>query len=220
MGIQSGWSCTAALAQRHAEAAYDSQDLTNATYDEIVALAKEKESTEAGQKAFELYIAQKLLSNAAIDPTGDISALVSIIESLGLASDAWKNYYAAKREQESLSSAEIITGVNGEQIKKVTTDDKGNLLTHRDGKYYSADGTEYKGSTKSNLYSQKSENWLDKKTDVYYEEVAKNLKRKQKTSKSATILVQSLPIRKRVRQAPKVPKITQQSTGSPAVPTY
>jgi chromosome segregation ATPase len=181
MGIQNADEVvTAALAQRHAEAAYDSQDLTNATYDEIVALAKEKESTEAGQKAFELYIAQKLLSNAAIDPTGDISALVSIIESLGLASDAWKNYYAAKREQESLSSAEIITGVNGEQIKKVTTDDKGNLLTHRDGKYYSADGTEYKGSTKSNLYSQKSENWLDQKTDVYYEEVAKELEAKAK----------------------------------------
>lgn len=181
MGIQNADEVvTAALAQRHAEAAYDSQDLTNATYDEIVALAKEKESTEAGQKAFELYIAQKLLSNAAIDPTGDISALVSIIESLGLASDAWKNYYAAKREQESLSSAEIITGVNGEQIKKVTTDDKGNLLTHRDGKYYSADGTEYKGSTKSNLYSQKSENWLEQKTDVYYEEVAKELEAKAK----------------------------------------
>lgn len=181
MGIQNADEVvTAALAQRHAEAAYDSQDLTNATYDEIVALAKEKESTEAGQKAFELYIAQKLLSNAAIDPTGDISALVSIIESLGLASDAWKKYYAAKREQESLSSAEIITGVNGEQIKKVTTDDKGNLLTHRDGKYYSADGTEYKGSTKSNLYSQKSENWLDQKTDVYYEEVAKELEAKAK----------------------------------------
>ena len=181
MGIQNADEVvTAALAQRHAKAAYDSQDLTNATYDEIVALAKEKESTEAGQKAFELYIAQKLLSNAAIDPTGDISALVSIIESLGLASDAWKNYYAAKREQESLSSAEIITGVNGEQIKKVTTDDKGNLLTHRDGKYYSADGTEYKGSTKSNLYSQKSENWLDQKTDVYYEEVAKELEAKAK----------------------------------------
>ena len=92
-----------------------------------------------------------------------------------MASNAWKNYYAAKREQESLSSAETITGVNGEQIKKVTTDDKGNLLTHCDGKYYSADGTEYKGSTKSNLYSQKSENWLDQKTDVYYEEVAKEL---------------------------------------------
>ena len=181
MGIQNADEVvTAALAQRHAEAAYDSQDLTNATYDEIVALAKEKESTEAGQKAFELYIAQKLLSNAAIDPTGDISALVSIIESLGLASNAWKNYYAAKREQESLSSAETITGVNGEQIKKVTTDDKGNLLTHRDGKYYSADGTEYKGSTKSNLYSQKSENWLDQKTDVYYEEVAKELEAKAK----------------------------------------
>lgn len=181
MGIQNADEVvTAALAQRHAEAAYDSQDLTNATYDEIVALAKEKESTEAGQKAFELYIAQKLLSNAAIDPTGDISALVSIIESLGLASNAWKNYYAAKREQESLSSAEIITGVNGEQIKKVTTDDKGNLLTHRDGKYYSADGTEYKGSTKSNLYSQKSENWLDQKTDIYYEEVAKELEAKAK----------------------------------------
>ena len=181
MGIQNADEVvTAALAQRHAEAAYDSQDLTNATYDEIVALAKEKESTEAGQKAFELYIAQKLLSNAAIDPTGDISALVSIIESLGLASNAWKNYYAVKREQESLSSAETITGVNGEQIKKVTTDDKGNLLTHRDGKYYSADGTEYKGSTKSNLYSQKSENWLDQKTDVYYEEVAKELEAKAK----------------------------------------
>ena len=181
MGVQNAEEVvTSALAQRHAEAAYDSQDLTNATYDEIVALAKEKESTEAGQKAFELYIAQKLLSNAAIDPTGDISALVSIIESLGLASDAWKKYYAAKREQESLSSAEIITGVNGEQIKKVTTDDKGNLLTHRDGKYYSADGTEYKGSTKSNLYSQKSENWLDQKTDVYYEEVAKELEAKAK----------------------------------------
>ena len=181
MGIQNADEVvTAALAQRHAEAAYDSQDLTNATYDEIVALAKEKESTEAGQKAFELYIAQKLLSNAAIDSTGDISALVSIIESLGLASNAWKNYYAAKREQESLSSAETITGVNGEQIKKVTTDDKGNLLTHRDGKYYSADGTEYKGSTKSNLYSQKSENWLDQKTDIYYEEVAKELEAKAK----------------------------------------
>ena len=41
----------------------------------------------------------------------------------------------------------------------------------------------------------------------------KNLKRKQKTFKSAIILALNLLIRKKDRQAPKVPKKTQQLTG-------
>lgn len=97
------------LAQKHAEAASATIDLSNATYDEIASLAAESEQTDTAKRSFELYIAQKLLSNAAIDPTGDITALTSIINSLGIATNAWTDYYRAKSELDTMSNATTRT---------------------------------------------------------------------------------------------------------------
>ena len=97
------------LAQKHAEAALSTIDLKNATYDEIVALATESEQTDSAKRSFELYIVQKMLSNAAIDPTGDITALTNIVNSLGIATNAWTDYYRAKADLDAMSNAATRT---------------------------------------------------------------------------------------------------------------
>ena len=118
------------LAKNHAEAAWNTRDLTNATADEIDALANEKESTEEGVSAFKIYIAQKLLANAAIDPSGDISALESIVKSLGVASDAWVKYNTL-RTQILEMDATAPTSINGQTYYTYTSyDANGKKHTH------------------------------------------------------------------------------------------
>lgn len=97
------------LAQTHAEAASNTIDLANATYDEIASLAAESEQTDTAKRSFELYIVQKMLSNAAIDPTGDITALTNVVNSLGIATNAWEDYYRAKAELDIWNNAETKT---------------------------------------------------------------------------------------------------------------
>ena len=84
MGVQNSEEIVSAnLAATHAEAAWNAQDLTNATAEEIQQLAAESEQTEVGRQAFAAYIAQKLI-NSVIDTSGDISALAAEVSQLGI----------------------------------------------------------------------------------------------------------------------------------------
>lgn len=107
------------LAQSKAEAAWASQDLNNATVEEINALANEVGATGEAADAFELYLVQKMLAEAAIDVNGDISNLAKVVESLGIATKSWQTYYKAKREIDILNSAEQTTLSNGNTFYKV-----------------------------------------------------------------------------------------------------
>ena len=103
MGVQNADQVvTSALAQVHAEAAWNAQDLSNATYDEIAALAQESEATGDGQKAFELYQAKKILAETPFDPLASIENLKAIVKTLGIASDAWVGYYAAMNRMKQI----------------------------------------------------------------------------------------------------------------------
>lgn len=103
MGVQNADQVvTSALAQVHAEAAWNAQDLSNATYDEISALAQESEATAGGQKAFELYQAKKILAETPFDPLASIENLKAIVKTLGIASDAWVGYYAAMNRMKQI----------------------------------------------------------------------------------------------------------------------
>lgn len=112
----------AALAQRHAEAAWSSRDLTNATAEEITALANESEATDDARTSFETYIVQKMLAEAAIDTTGDISALANVVNALGLATGAWQKYYAAKSRMAEIAADPNYVGreENGDIVSKET----------------------------------------------------------------------------------------------------
>lgn len=94
----------ASLAERKAEAAWKSRDLTNATADEILALAEEAGAVGTAEDAFVSYIVQKMMAEAALDPSGDISALASIVNSLGIATNAWRQYYATKARMEAIAN--------------------------------------------------------------------------------------------------------------------
>lgn len=94
-----------ALAQTHADAAWNARDLSNATYDEIAALAGESEATAQGQKAYELYIAKKMLAQTPFDPSASIENLKAIVNALGIASDAWVGYYAAMDRMKQISES-------------------------------------------------------------------------------------------------------------------
>lgn len=107
------------LAESKAEAAWASQDLSNATVEEINALANEVGATGEAADAFELYLVQKMLAEAAIDVNGDISNLAKVVESLGIATKSWQTYYKAKREIDILNSAEQTTLSNGNTFYKV-----------------------------------------------------------------------------------------------------
>ena len=121
---------TKALAERHAEAAWSSRNLSDATYDEINALATETESTEDGQKAFKLYIAQKILASDAFDPTGDISALSQIIESLGIASDAWIKYNQLRNQILQMDATAHVAESGRTYYTYTEKDKNGNTVTH------------------------------------------------------------------------------------------
>lgn len=113
---------TAALAQRHAEAAWSSRDLANATADEITALANESEATDDAKISFETYIVQKMLAEAAIDTSGDITALANVVNALGLATDAWQKYYAVKSRMAEIADDPNYVGYeeNGDKVSKET----------------------------------------------------------------------------------------------------
>lgn len=137
MGVSNSAEVIAAgLAKEHVDAALASKDLSNATYEEIDALANETEATDAGQRAFKIYAAQKLLAQDGFDVSGDISALASIVNSLGIATTAWVTYYRAKRE---------LDAINASSTGNYYTDRNGNYLTEKNGKYYLDSGAEYSG---------------------------------------------------------------------------
>lgn len=86
-----------ALTKAKANSAYESNNLSNATSQEIIGLINESGATDEARESFGLYIAQKMVAEAAIDTSGDISALANVVSSLGLATSAWQRYYAAKQ---------------------------------------------------------------------------------------------------------------------------
>lgn len=137
MGVSNSAEVIAAgLAKEHVDAALASKDLSNATYEEIDALANETEATDAGQRAFKIYAAQKLLAQDGFDVSGDITALANIVNSLGIATTAWVTYYRAKRE---------LDAINASSTGNYYTDRNGNYLTEKNGKYYLDSGAEYSG---------------------------------------------------------------------------
>ncbi|MFR2713964.1 MAG: phage tail tape measure protein [Pilosibacter sp.] len=137
MGVSNSAEVIAAgLAKEHVDAALASKDLSNATYEEIEALANETEATDAGQRAFKIYAAQKLLAQDGFDVSGDITALANIVNSLGIATTAWVTYYRAKRE---------LDAINASSTGNYYTDRNGNYLTEKNGKYYLDSGAEYSG---------------------------------------------------------------------------
>lgn len=135
------------LARKHAEAALATRELTAATAEEgqeladsIIQLANESEATEEGRRAFMLYAAQKLASNLAINPNGDISALAAIVNSLGIATNAWVKYYQAKREMEVMAASGIQLDASGSSYKTFYKDKSGNVLTDSEAEAMKAAG--------------------------------------------------------------------------------
>ena len=76
------------MAESKAASAWASQDLSYATASEISALAQEAGATGTAEDVFASYIVQKLMAEAVLDVTGDISALANIVDSLGIATSA------------------------------------------------------------------------------------------------------------------------------------
>ena len=110
-----------ALAERKAAIAWENEKIHATTAEEIQALAEESGVTGQAKDAFYAYYVQKMIAENAIDPNGDIDALATIVEALGLATSAWKNYYAAKREMEEMSKSENqYTDAAGEKYYRYT----------------------------------------------------------------------------------------------------
>lgn len=111
-----------ALAGARAQAVWESQNLANATSSEIIALVNEEEATNNTGEAFGTYLVQKMLAEAAIDTSGDISALANVVASLGLATSAWQRYYAAKQRMAQISADPNYVGFeeDGSIVSKET----------------------------------------------------------------------------------------------------
>ena len=119
------------LARAKAESAWQSQDLTNATYEEISALADEIGMTGEARRQFELYIAQKLV-NEPISTVEDIDNLANIVNALGIATEAWQRYYAARREMLVSEKAEVKVNAAGRAYREYQTyDSTGRQVTKR-----------------------------------------------------------------------------------------
>lgn len=168
MGIEnSAEVVTAALAEKHAQVAWNSRDLSNATAEEIQQLAAESETTESGRKAFQAYIAQKLM-DSALDTSADIDALNNVMVSLGLATGYWKQYYAAKKDLDYLSNARVEAFADGDKYKSIYTDKLGNYLDKKNGKYYySGTDEEYSGSTQKRVITDLAEKQIQENASNY-----------------------------------------------------
>lgn len=111
----------AALAEERANAVWESQDLTNATAEEINALAEENGMVGQTKNAFAAYIAQKMM-DSVLDTGGDIQALANVVNALGLATNAWTKYYQARQNLAQMAdNANQFTGVNGGKYYKYQT---------------------------------------------------------------------------------------------------
>lgn len=161
MGVQNADQVvTSALAQVHAEAAWNAQDLSNATYDEIAALAQESEATGDGQKAFELYQAKKILAETPFDPLASIENLKAIVKTLGIASDAWVGYYAAmNRMKQIYDSGETSYNEDGsivsnqeliDQYKDIAKIRANQLQGEIDAQLKNVQGSNYTGPKSTN----------------------------------------------------------------------
>lgn len=168
MGIEnSAEVVAAALAEKHAQVAWNSRDLSNATAEEIQQLAAESETTESGRKAFQAYIAQKLM-DSALDTSADIDALNNVMVSLGLATGYWKQYYAAKKDLDYLSNARVEAFADGDKYKSIYTDKLGNYLDKKNGKYYySGTDEEYSGSTQKRVVTDLAEKQIQENASNY-----------------------------------------------------
>lgn len=168
MGIEnSAEVVAAALAEKHAQVAWNSRDLSNATAEEIQQLAAESETTESGRKAFQAYIAQKLM-DSALDTSADIDALNNVMVSLGLATGYWKQYYAAKKDLDYLSNARVEAFADGDKYKSIYTDKLGNYLDKKNGKYYySGTDEEYSGSTQKRVITDLAEKQIQENASNY-----------------------------------------------------
>lgn len=117
------------LARSKAEAAWASEDLSDATIDEINALAEEAGATGDAADAFGIYVAQKMLAEAMLDVSGDITALSNIVSALGIATDAWTRYYSAKHELESLEAGRKVSDSGQVYYEYETTNRHGETVT-------------------------------------------------------------------------------------------
>ncbi len=120
---------TNALAKSLAEAEWSSQNLADATSSEILALIEEAKAAGTAETAFTTYLVQKMLAEAALDPSGDITALSTIVESLGIATSAWQKYYRA-RDILSQMDATKRTYESGRSYYSYQTFEDGQLVPH------------------------------------------------------------------------------------------
>lgn len=178
-----------ALAERKAAIAWENEKIHATTAEEIQALAEESGVTGQAKDAFYAYYVQKMIAENAINPNGDIEALATIVEALGLATSAWKNYYAAKREMEAMSKPENqYTNAAGEKYYRYQDENGVNHIASQlsyDQKQKSIDAkqealaaewkakfnkteTSYGGGNKSNT-SSGSGGSSKKETEEYYD---------------------------------------------------
>ncbi len=118
-----------ALAKSQAEAEWASRNLAAATSDEILALIEEAGATGTAQDAFATYLVQKMLAEAALDLSADITALSNIVESLGIATSAWQTYYRT-RSILSQMDASKHTSASGRSYYSYQTVENGEIVSH------------------------------------------------------------------------------------------
>ncbi|RHP47073.1 hypothetical protein [Clostridium sp. AF32-12BH] len=179
------------LAQKHAAVALATMDLTAATEEEgnqladsISKLADESESTDEAKRSFMLYAAEKLASNLAIDPKGDISALAAIVNTLGLATNAWIKYYQAKREMQAMDAAGLSVDASGSGYHTFYTDKNGNTLTDAEAASLRANGgLTYAHRVYGDAYKQRNDSIVNMAENLAkdFEEQAKTMAAYQPT---------------------------------------
>lgn len=101
-----------ALIVSKAQAVYATTDLTEVTEKEINRLFEEANAAGVSTEQFRAYIEQKLL-DTPINTSGDIEALLNVVEALGLATEEWRRYYNARAEMSNLENATKKTGKSG-----------------------------------------------------------------------------------------------------------
>lgn len=111
------------LAQSKADAAWNTHNLSEADAAAITNLQQEVGVIEEAATTFTAYIIKKRLAETPINSYGDLASLKSIVESLDLATDAWRDYYRIKSRMAEIAADPHYSAVDeyGNPVSKKET---------------------------------------------------------------------------------------------------
>lgn len=201
---------------RVANAVSGSDAIYNASMIDVNALEAEAKACGVSKEAYYAYYVQKMIDSGVIDTSRDISALATICQALGIASNAWLNYYRAKANAEAIANSNLSLDDRMQAAAKAVADNGGSAAGLM-AQYRNSKTTTNKKSIFGISFSEsiKTEKQLEKENQSLLDAGAKAANQTMTESADKAQADKALQDIIELQQA----KLTGTGSGSGAVPT-